>query len=435
MLYVGGGWGNTPRESPSQMGIYKTTDGGKTWASADDGLTNADGTISSTVNGLWLDPENRSILLASTEFGGTFRSTDAGRTWRNVDRAEATRFALSGKTLYLATRRGVLESHDAGATWAVSLRLSQGATTVAIVPGAIYAGAASGDVYRLERGNWVRAGHPGSGAIHDIAIDPFARNVVYANVDDARVWNERLYGSSDGGASWARIYCGCAVGAQAIAFSLVRPHRLFLGEDSGYFVYLEAYGDNPHPKIRFATQPFGSDTRYVVPVRGPYKDDDACYLLQDQGLAYAPRCSSGRAGRLSALPNTLAYSVAVGPGGAELVAPLQDNGAGSSTDAGQTWHYVHGILRGRRSVRRSARRAELLFRASRRRSLRIVRRLQDLRTRKSRGSNRWRSIRRRRRNSTPSPRPTCPARGSPSVPTAELRGPPRPGACAIRIRS
>ncbi len=298
------------------------------------------------MNGLWLDPENRSILLASTEFGGTFRSTDAGRTWRNVDRAEATRFALSGKTLYLATRRGVLESHDAGVTWTASLRLAEGATTVAIVPGAIYAGAASGDVYRLERGKWMRTGHPGSGAIHDIAIDPFARNVVYANVDDARVWNQRLYGSSDGGTTWSRIYCGCSVGAQAIAFSLIRPHRLFLGEDSGYFVHIIALGDNPHPKIRFATQPFGSDTRYIVPVRGPYKDDDACYILQDQGLAYAPRCSSGHAGRLSALPNTLAYSVAVGPGGAELVAPLQDNGAGSSTDAGQTWHYLRGSSEG-----------------------------------------------------------------------------------------
>ena len=346
VLYVGGGWGNTPRESPSQMGIYKTTDGGSTWAPADNGLTNTDGTISSTVNGLWLDPANRSIVLASTEFGGTFRSTDAGASWKNVDRAEATRFALSGKTLYLATRRGVLESHDDGASWTVSLRLAQGATTVAVVPGAIYAGAASGEVYRLERGKWARAGRPGSGAIHDIAIDPFAHDIVYANVDDLRVWNQRLYGSSDGGATWLRIYCGCSVGAQAIAFSLIRPHRLFLGEDSGYFVHVKAYGDNPHPKIRYATQPFGTDTRYIVPVKGPYKDDDACYILQDQGLAYAPRCSSGRAARLSALPNTLAYSVAVGPGGSALVAPLQDNGAGSSTDSGQTWRYVHGSSEG-----------------------------------------------------------------------------------------
>src|SRR2546430_17497123 len=27
VMYIGGGWGNTPRESTSQMGIYRTNDG------------------------------------------------------------------------------------------------------------------------------------------------------------------------------------------------------------------------------------------------------------------------------------------------------------------------------------------------------------------------------------------------------------------------
>ena len=57
-MYLGGGWGNTTRESPSQMGIYRTTNGGKKWTAANKGLTNSDGTISSGVNGLWLDQNN-----------------------------------------------------------------------------------------------------------------------------------------------------------------------------------------------------------------------------------------------------------------------------------------------------------------------------------------------------------------------------------------
>src|SRR5581483_9800830 len=74
-MYIAGGWGNTPRESPSQAGIYRSTDGGKDWTAIDAGLTNPDGTISSVVNGLWVDRSNPSIVLAATEFGGTFRST------------------------------------------------------------------------------------------------------------------------------------------------------------------------------------------------------------------------------------------------------------------------------------------------------------------------------------------------------------------------
>src|SRR5580700_11193987 len=80
IIYVGGGWGNTPRESPSQAGIYRTVDGGGHWEMVDDGLTNPDGTISSVVNGLWIDQHNPRIVLAATEFGGTFRSVNGGTT-------------------------------------------------------------------------------------------------------------------------------------------------------------------------------------------------------------------------------------------------------------------------------------------------------------------------------------------------------------------
>lgn len=349
IMYIGGGWGNTPRESPSQMGVYKTIDGGAHWTPIDDGLTNADGTISSVVNGLWLDPAKPSVLLAATEFGGTFRSTDGGRSWRNVDASESTRFSQAGATLYLASRRGVLMSTDDGATWTTSLPLADGATTVTTVSKYSFAGATNGNVYRRAGRSWTRLGHPGTGAIHDVAVDPFNINVIYANVDDTGIWNQALYGSIDAGRSWTKIDCRCAVGAQAIAFSRVVPHRLYLGEDSGYFVYLTADGD-PKPKLHAGTQPFGSDTRYIIPVPGKYQGDDACFILQDQGLAYAQRCSRGRAPRLSAIPNTLAYSVALTPKGDGYLVALQDNGAGTSSDRGQTWKSLRNTSEGGEAV-------------------------------------------------------------------------------------
>jgi hypothetical protein len=339
ILYIGGGWGNTPRESPSQMGIYRTMDGGTHWAAADQGLTNPDGTISSVVNSLWLDQKNPSTVLASTEFGGTFKSTDSGATWHNVDRSEATRFSQAGKVLYLASRKGVLRSTDDGSTWKVSLPLKQGATTVVTAKGVTFAGSASGDVYRLSGSAWTKLGHPGSGAIHDLALDPFNTRVIYANVDDQATWNQCLYASLDGGVSWAATNCQLfSIGSQAIAFSQVTPHRLFVGDDgSGSVLYFKGDG-NPNPTVNNGAFFNGADVRNIVPVPGKTKGDDACYILEDQGLYFAPQCSSGSAATLSSnVNNTLVYDVAVSPSGKNVEAPLQDNSSTSSQNGGTSW--------------------------------------------------------------------------------------------------
>ena len=340
IMYIGGGWGNTPRESPSQSGIYKTADGGLTWKTRDNGLTNPDGTISSVVNGLWLDQTNPSVLLAATEFGGTFRSINGGKNWTNVDRSESTQFAETPSKLYVATRSGILVSADRGATWNVSLAASGGATTVVTANGATYAGLTNGDVYRLKSGAWTKVGHPGTGPVHDLIVDPFNAKVVYANVDDISAWNENLYGSIDGGHTWAFINCPCSIGAQAIAFSLVVPDRIYLGDDgSGVIFYFTANG-SPNPQMNYGAQPYGVDMRYIVPLPGVDKTDDACMLLMDQGLFYASRCTSGFAPPLDEnVPNTLAYDVKITPNGQSATVPLQDNSAANSTDGGKTWFY------------------------------------------------------------------------------------------------
>jgi hypothetical protein len=150
IMYFGGGWGNTPRESPSQSGVFGTTDGGTHWTALDNGLTNPDGTFSSVINGLWMDPNHSSTLLAATEFGGTFRTSDGGTTWHNVDRNESTQFAQESKNLYVATRAGVLLSTDDGRTFHTSLADKTGASTVATASGSTYAGTMGGDVFRLQ---------------------------------------------------------------------------------------------------------------------------------------------------------------------------------------------------------------------------------------------------------------------------------------------
>ncbi|MGA9640356.1 MAG: hypothetical protein WBQ72_03075 [Terriglobales bacterium] len=338
-MYLGGGWGNTPRESPSQMGIYRTTNGGKKWTAANKGLTSSDGTISSVVNGLWLDQNNPSVVLASTEFGGTFKSTDGGSAWKNVDPSESTQFSLVGSVLYLASSKGVLQSTDDGSTWTVSLALTDGATTVITAAGVTYAGSTDGDVYQLNGSSWTKLGHPGTGAIHELAVDPFNTKVVYASVDDQSAWNQCPHASVDGGNTWVAVNCNLfSIGSQTIAFSNVTQHRLFVGDDgSGCILYFTGDG-NPNPTLNCGVTYDGTDIRYVIPVPGNSKTDDACYILQDQGLYYAPTCSSGNAPLLTpSMNNTLVYDVAVSPDGKNVEATLQDNDSTSSQDGGKTW--------------------------------------------------------------------------------------------------
>jgi hypothetical protein len=350
IMYTGGGWGNTPRESPSQAGIYRTVDGGRHWVPIDSGLTNPDGTISSVVNGLWLDQAHAATVLASTEFGGTFRSTDGGNSWTNVDRTEATQFAQAGTTLYLATLRGIMRSTDDGATWTLSLPISGGATTVVTANGALLAGSASGDVYALAGGTWTKRGHPGTGAVHDLAIDPFRTTTVYANVDDATAWNQDLYASLDGGSTWTRVRGGWSLGAQAIAFSLVVPHRLYIGDDgSGTIFHITADG-SAKAVLQAGAQLAGVDNRYIVPVPGADPADDACFNLMDQGLFFAARCSSGSAPSLDKTTSkSLAYDVTPGAGGVNLLVPLQDMGTGLSTNSGTAWHQLNNTAEGAES--------------------------------------------------------------------------------------
>ncbi len=161
-------------------GLWKTTDGGRTWRLLDLGLTHC------TILEVAVDPFRPSTLFAAT-LEGLFQSADAGATWQRSpgfpsdhqdhqdDTVTAVAFdPLTPGTLYaIHRRRGLHKSVDGGATWAA---LGTG------LP------AAARDLQRLE-------------------IDPRTRGTLYIAASDARqIPNPAIapvYRSADGGATWA----------------------------------------------------------------------------------------------------------------------------------------------------------------------------------------------------------------------------------------
>src|ERR1044072_7959900 len=116
-------------------GIWKTTNGGNSWAPLNDFLANI------AVTCMAIDPSNPNILYAGTGEGffnadgvrgaGLFKSTDAGANWtrlpstiNNTDFFFVNDVVVSpsnGQHVYAATRSGVFRSLDGGTTWTLQI--------------------------------------------------------------------------------------------------------------------------------------------------------------------------------------------------------------------------------------------------------------------------------------------------------------------------
>lgn len=358
-MYVASGRG-TGLETYSSAGIYRTTNGGRSWAAIDNGLTDPSGAISSVINALWIDPANPLVLMASSEYDGLFRSTNGGTSWRNVYRTtRATEFAFNGGVLYAATAAGILASSDDGASWTVALASTsrQSPTALASVEpstgGSVtYAGMSDGTIYSLDGSTWKRQGklpfNPSTGtagstaAVHQIAIDPQLPSTVYVSSNDGS-WDQNLFVSTDSGLTWTavlkNVYSNLGLGTQAIAFSLVHPHRVYLGEDGGFYYFT---GDgSASPAYANAANLSVIDIRNIWPVANG--SDDACWIASDQGLDYEPTCSLHVRGHFndtvlsSSVATGLARRFTVSPDDRTLMVSLQDFNSHYTTNGGRTW--------------------------------------------------------------------------------------------------
>jgi len=106
----------TKHEALEGLGIYKSTDAGKTWKAVNNGLS---GRESLNVGALTIHPENTQLLIAATG-SGLYKSTNAGSSWKRTSSSKSfdvEHVKQNPDIVYASTNDGVLKSKDFGDTW------------------------------------------------------------------------------------------------------------------------------------------------------------------------------------------------------------------------------------------------------------------------------------------------------------------------------
>ena len=144
-------------------GVFKTSSGGQSWAESNAGLTNL------AVPSLVIDPSNHSVIYAGTVSAlgggaptgsGVYKSTNGGTTWApantGIQGAGVTALATtsSGGTVYAGTGAGVYRSSNGGVSWAgVNEGISDEIVASVAVdprsPGVVYAGTIQHSVFQI----------------------------------------------------------------------------------------------------------------------------------------------------------------------------------------------------------------------------------------------------------------------------------------------
>jgi photosystem II stability/assembly factor-like uncharacterized protein len=213
-------------------GIWKTTNGGASWA------PKADLVVNIAVNSMILDPRNPDHLYAGTGEGffngdairgaGILESTDGGETWSRLPSTSGPDFHYvqkivmsrgSSQRIYAATRMGVFRTNDGGLSWTKVLDASgvNGCMDLAIQTdrplalvfaacGTFISGAA---IYRaLDTAGtaaWTSVHAPANMGRTSLALAPSNQNIIYAmSASNANQALLGVYRSTSSGAagSW-----------------------------------------------------------------------------------------------------------------------------------------------------------------------------------------------------------------------------------------
>ncbi len=214
----------------TEVGVYKSTDSGGSWAAAHTGIFDAGGGL---VTALAINPATPSTLYAGTwQYGGVSKSTDSGGTWAAANTGLTTQYVTAlainpatPSTLYAGTYDGgVFKSTNSGGTWAAA---TTGLTNLYVqalainpaTPATIYAGTYDGGVFKsTNSGDTWAAANTGLTSLNvsALAVNPTNPTTLYAGTYGGGVLK-----STDSGGTWAVANTGLT--AKAVAALAISP--------------------------------------------------------------------------------------------------------------------------------------------------------------------------------------------------------------------
>jgi photosystem II stability/assembly factor-like uncharacterized protein len=317
-------------------GVWKTEDAGITWRNVSDGFfrVGSIGEIAvceSDNNVIYVGSGEHAVRGVMTSYGdGVYKSTDGGKTWKNIG-LEKTRHitdivihpgnpdvvlvGAQGAVHGPGPDRGVFKSTDGGATWKKTLFVDDNTGVSSLVmdmtnPRILYAA-----TWQHRRLPWkVESGGPGSA-----------------------VWK-----STDGGETWNKTVEGLPspVGKIGLSVSRANPNRVFAiveAEKAKAGVYRS---DNGGRKWDLMTndQTLTARSWYYMEIFADAKNPDLVYVLN------APMMKSidgGRSFQNVRVGHGDTHDLWINPGSSDNIALADDGGGEISFNGGRSWSPIN----------------------------------------------------------------------------------------------
>jgi len=348
-----------PSATTSVGGVYKTVDGGNTWALLET-------TEKWPVLSLAVHPKNTEMLVAGT-LGGVFRSMDSGTTWQRIspqnhpDMKGIVSLALDPENpsvIYAGTPHLPWRTMDGGKTWK---QIKQGMIddsdmfSIAVDhvnPERVYASACSGIYRSSSRGEqWIKM--PGipvtNRRTHLILQDPVDEKILYAGT------TQGLWKSIDGGLTWLKINPYPYV-INSLTIDPRDHNVIFLATDRSGILKTSDGG------VRFHAMNEGFINRNIsrfvagdILYTSSLYDGDfgGIFSSRDQGKSWKLNASQ------AALQGRNVISIAISPKNPNVLFAGTYEGLLQSEDAGRTWRSTIGEVAAAIAPRSSSRQETL----------------------------------------------------------------------------